>query len=397
LSGGQQKNRIELYPTQYDFVDCQDRFTAFIAGIGSGKSFAGAVKGLAVGAKTKGLGLVVSPTYPMLRDATLRSYLMVFGDAITEFYKSEMRAALLGGGEILFRSADKPDRLRGPNLSWAHIDEGGLCPPGTWDIVIGRLREGGKAGPCWVTGTPKGRNWLYEKAPQMTVFRAATKENPYLAAEFIHSLEAAYTGQFARQELFGEFVTFEGRVYEEFDHAIHVQEREGPWPQVIAGMDEGYTNPSAILVIGLDNDGRAHLIEEFYQRRVLQGDVVGEAKRLREAHKIEQFYIDPSAAGLAAEMRSVGLPVLPSVHEVKDGIQQVKARLVVQPDKRPRLTVSPSCANTIAEFESYIWKEGKQGMKDEPEKLNDHSMDALRYALATPLVQPAQTAENPFY
>jgi hypothetical protein len=31
--------------------------------------------------------------------------------------------------------------------------------------------------------------------------------------------------------------------------------------------------------------------------------------------------------------------------------------------------------NTINEFESYIWKPGK----DEPVKENDHALDALRY------------------
>ena len=36
---------IELYDTQYDFVTCDDRFTAFVAGIGSGKTFGGAAKG----------------------------------------------------------------------------------------------------------------------------------------------------------------------------------------------------------------------------------------------------------------------------------------------------------------------------------------------------------------
>jgi hypothetical protein len=31
--------------------------------------------------------------------------------------------------------------------------------------------------------------------------------------------------------------------------------------------------------------------------------------------------------------------------------------------------------NTINEFESYVWKDGK----DEPQKENDHAMDAIRY------------------
>jgi phage terminase large subunit len=49
----------------------------------------------------------------------------------------------------------------------------------------------------------------------------------------------------------------------------------------------------------------------------------------------------------------------------------------VQGDNRPRLTVDPSCVETINEFESYVWKPEK----DEPVKENDHAMDALRYGI----------------
>lgn len=390
---------IELYKAQYDFVSCPERFTAFIAGIGAGKTLAGAVKALYWLAQHKGLGLIVAPTYPMLRDATLRTFLEVAGsEVVAKFHKGEMLIRCVNGSEILFRSADNPDRLRGPNVSWAWIDEAALCPTKTWEIVIGRLREKGRAGPCWITTTPKGRNWLYEQVGQMVVFRASTKDNPYLDPGFVASLEASYTGKFAQQELHGEFVAFEGLVYEEFDRSVHVAERTGPWAQVVAGVDEGYTNPAVILVVVLDNDGRAHVVEEFYQRRVLQGDVVAEAKRLAQQHNISTFYADPSAAGLIAEMRAEGLSVLAADHAVMPGIQRVKAHLAVAGDGRPRLTVAPSCVNTIAEFESYSWKEGRQGMKDEPEKMNDHAMDALRYALMG-AAQGARivTMENPFY
>lgn len=387
-----QKRQIELFGTQHAFVACQERFTAYIGGIGSGKSFAGAVKALHQSAVTKGLGLVLSPTYPMLRDASLRTFLEVAGETLPleNFHKTEMLAKINGGGEVLFRSADKPDRLRGPNVSWAWIDEGALCAPGTWEIVIGRLREGGKAGPCWVTTTPKGRNWLYERQDQMTIFRSRTQDNPYLDREFVRSLEASYTGQFAAQELAGEFVGFDGLVYEEFDRSRHVVEAAGPWARVIAGLDEGYTNPAVILVIGLDHDDRAHVLEEFYQRRVLQGDLVAAAQALQKRHGIEMFYADPSAAGLIADLHAANVPVRAAQHAVKDGIQTVKARLALQGDGRYRLTVAPACVNTIAEFESYIWKAGKAGLlRDEPEKVNDHAMDSLRYALFQPSAKQA--------
>lgn len=353
-----------------------------IAGLGSGKTYAGAVRML-VESRPGTLGLVVAPTYGMLRDATVRTFLEVAGPAVPQdgFNKSEMKATLVNGAEILFRSADNPEHLRGANIDGAWIDEASLCPMGTWEIVIGRLRAHGKANPCWVTTTPKGRNWLYERQSEMAIFRAATKDNPYLDPEFVRSLEASYTGAFARQELYGEFVSFEGLVYEEFDRGLHVYEHPGPFARYIAGVDEGYTNPAVILVLGVDNDGRMHLVEEFYKRRVLQGDFVGEARRLYKTYNVEAFYCDPSAAGLIAEMRSVHLPVVAADNDVAQGIQAVKARLAMQNDGRTRLTVGPGCVNICAEFESYAWKQGRDGMKDEPEKTNDHAMDALRYPI----------------
>ena len=370
---------IELYDAQYQFVTCDDRFTAFIAGIGSGKTFGGAVKGIRL-AQPSTLGLVAAPTYPMMRDATLRAYQDILGHTM-DLHKGEMLGTLTNGAEILFRSADNPDRLRGPNIHWAHLDEGGLCPPGTWEVIIGRLRADGQAGPCFVTSTPRGRNWLYERSGEMRIFRAHTRDNPYIAREFVDSLEASYTGKFAAQELAGEFVAFEGLVYDEFTRPMHVCERSGPWKRTIIGADEGYTNPAVLLVVAEDNDGRAHILHEFYQRRVLQADVVQACKELVAEYQVESVQVDPSAAGLIADMRAAGIHAAPANNAVRDGLQAVKARLSPARDGRVRLTFAPTCVYTIAELESYAWKETGGTMRDEPEKANDHAMDALRYGV----------------
>jgi len=370
---------IELYDTQYEFVTCEERFTAFIAGIGSGKTFGGAVKGVSL-AEPGTLGLVAAPTYPMLRDATLRAYQEILGGTF-ELHKGEMLGRLSNGAEILFRSADNPDRLRGPNIHWAHLDEAALCPNRTWEVVIGRLRADGGAGPCFVTSTPKGRNWLYERAGDMHIFRAHTRDNPYLSREFVESLEASYSGKFALQELGGQFVAFEGLIYDEFSREIHVTERDGPWQRIIIGADEGYTNPAVLLIIGEDNDGRLHVMSEFYKRRVLQESVVTICKELTDKHRVDRVQVDPSAAGLIAGMLAAGIPAFSANNAVSDGIQAVKARLAIAGDGRPRLTFAPSCVYTISELESYAWKERAGAIRDEPEKANDHSMDSLRYAI----------------
>lgn len=369
-----------VYPGQDDFIHDAARFTALVGGIGSGKSRAGVVKTIIAAASRPCLGMVTAPTYPMLRDATLRTFLELAGPLVCDFNKSEMTATLVNGSEVLFRSADNPDRLRGPNLHFWHGDEASLYDKDVWPVMIGRLRADGQAGRAWLTTTPKGRNWLYERQGELSVTRVRTRDNPWLSPEFVQSLEASYTGLFARQELEGEFVGFEGLVYEEFSRDTHAVAHAGPFVEVVVGVDEGYTIPSVWLVVGVDSDGRAHVVEEFYRRRVLQGDVVAEARRLNEVYGRPRFVADPSAAGLIAEMRSVGLWVTEADNAVFEGIQTVKTRLARAGDGRPRLTVAPSCANTLSELESYVWKEGRAGMKDEPEKVNDHAMDALRYA-----------------
>ena len=377
------KRQIELYGTQHDFVASAARFTGFIGGIGSGKSYAGAVKALLCSKEPGSLGLVVAPSYPMLRDATLRTFKSVAEGTIAEMHAGEMRITLRNGSEVLFRSADQPDRLRGPNIHWAWIDEASLCGAETWDVVIGRLRADGKAGPCWITTTPKGKNWVYRRQGQMTVFRATTAGNPYLSREFVESLHAVYEGKFALQELQGEFVGFDGLVYDEFDRGRNVRAMQpGSWVRVIAGVDEGYTNPAVILVVGQDSDGRLHVMHEFYRRRTLQSDVVMESRRLMAEYRVSEFVTDPSAAGLIADMRRAGIPATPAHNAVMDGIQAVKARLAAAGDGSPRLTIDPACANTIGELEGYAWRGGKGGLRDEPEKANDHAMDALRYVVA---------------
>lgn len=384
---------VELYKTQFQFVNCEDRFTAMLGGIGSGKTLAGSVKSLNY-AKPKTLGIVVAPTYRMLQDATIRTFRDVNEEVIKDYNKSEMICRLKNGAEILFRSADEPDRLRGPNAHWAWIDEAGLCQSGTWDIVIGRLRADGQAGPCFITTTPKGRNWLYQKKSQMTVFHSATTENPYLSKEFVQSLLDSYTGEFLQQEVYGEFARFEGLVYPMFSEQAHIRRRSRDEFQSFGmACDEGYTNPAVVLLIGIDGDGRWHVLSEYYERGKLQADVVNYAKGLSQEYGVEVAAVDSAAAGLIADMRDVGINAKSAKGRVMDGIRLIQDRLKIQGDGKPRLTIDPACVNLINEFNSYVWKPDK----DEPVKEYDHALDSLRYFANATAEDDVVVVANPFY
>ena len=65
--------------------------------------------------------------------------------------------------------------------------------------------------------------------------------------------------------------------------------------------------------------------------------------------------------------------------DVKAGIDEVKSRLRLQRDNRPRLKIHRSCVHLIREFPDYVWDSNRKD--DAPVKRNDHALDALRYML----------------
>lgn len=263
-----------LSRTQSAFVHDRHRYAAFIGGIGSGKSYAGAVKALVQEFPRPTLGIVVAPTFTMLRDATWRTALEVWRGLILDVIRHEMRMTLQTGAEVLFRSADDPERLRGPNAHWAWMDEGALCHGDTWPIIIGRLRAGGEVGRAWVTTTPRGPNWVYrtfvEQAGDDTaVYRASTRSNPFVPEDFAAGLAARYTNRFARQELGGEFLTdVPGALWQRADLDATRVTAHPDLARVVVAIDPAVTSgedsdDTGIVVAGAGVDGHAYVLADL--------------------------------------------------------------------------------------------------------------------------------------
>jgi len=207
--------RIRFQPTnpQKAFIQSPARNAAFIGGVGSGKTIASIIKAILMPPNT--IGMLVAPTYGMLRDTLIRTFTEVIRkrpDTLINFNLSDLRATLFDGKEILFRSADNPERLRGPNLGWAGLDEAALMKRDALDIMLGRLRL--QPGNLWFTTTPKGKDhWLYEyiEAGNVEIHTSRSTDNRHLPTEYIENLRRQYSSRFYAQEVLGEFVGNEGQ------------------------------------------------------------------------------------------------------------------------------------------------------------------------------------------
>ena len=390
----------ERHPKQWDFIKSEDYHLGMIGGISSGKTRAGAMRAVAAGYGWIGdrripapnLGIVTAPTYPMLRDASLRTFMEIAGDFIEHHNKSEGVTLLKNGSEILWRSVSDPDNARGPNASWWWGDESAMYAPLVRNIMVGRLRQFGNLGYDWQTTTPKGRNWLWQTYVRdhadtlgWRMIRVHSRDNGFVAREFYDELEAVYHGDFAEQELAGMFVAFEGLIYHLFDRDKHVRRSGFPtgFRRVVAGVDWGYTNPGVMLVIGFDGDDRAWLLEEVYQRRQRIEDWAVVAHGLHRKWGVETFYCDPSEPDYIAKLNAQpGVIAVKAYNSVNPGLQAVQSRLAIAGDGKPRLLVHGECGNTVSEFEQYQWMTNRDGTRREQvNKTNDHTMDALRYGI----------------
>jgi len=205
--------------------------------------------------------MVVGPTYDQMASSSLRSFIKVSDDlGVREWLKMTPTPSmgLKNKAEILFRSADKPDSLRGPNLSGIWMDEASLMDEEVFTVLIGRLREGGEQGWLTATFTPKGKaHWTYTrfgtKQPDTELFHARTAENIFNPQNFADTLAKQYTAFDRAQELEGLFLDIGGSHFNPYGWPLY-EFRGDAWAvgDYAKGQRKIYLNSELTILMGVD-------------------------------------------------------------------------------------------------------------------------------------------------
>lgn len=393
--------RIRGLPKQKDFIRAEEREVLYSGAYRAGKSVALCLKAVSrATASVHAREALVRKHLITLKATTLRTLLE--GDGVMPpilphgtytHNKADKIIRIRGCGEIVYFGLDDPDKIGSYTLSGCGVDEAVELSDTDYAALRGRvsLKVDGLPNQLYSACNPSapshhlavrfGLGGGHLPQPGTRAIVTCMADNAAnLPAEYIADAQT-WTGLRKARYVDGLWAAAEGLVYDQWNTQVHVRERSGPWVREVVAVDEGYTNPFVRLRIGIDTDGRAHVLSEVYRPGMLVAEKV---RTIREAAtNAESVVIDPSAADVLAECRNAGLPTRPADNAVFDGIQRVQARLAVMGDGMPRLTVDPSCVNLIREVEGYQWRKSSQGTaRDEPVKEADHAMDALRYAVS---------------
>ena len=377
---------------------------AALGGTGSGKSYLGGFEMLRLCTSFPGLETVAfSPTFGMIHRNVLPILKTLLGGNIEKsplvykFNKGEMVLYWENSSTTWFNSLEYPERAEGQSLDVIWVDEARLVRHLELALmVLQRRLRGSPAGRAsgfnpigYLTTTPDypGSELHafcedpFTRHPSLSIVRMPLRDNEVnLPSNYVENIIRAHTGGLAEQFIEGRFANVEMGSFD-FDYDKHVIRGMQYDPEVhrkiFYGIDFGWDNPSAIVVIGFDGDDRAYVLDEYYKNMTSIDELAqefldpdtGYYKRYGKA----MAYCDPTEKQTVETLKRKGIQARGCEVKRDDGIRELGGRFQVQGDGRYRIYINHTCVNTISELQTY----------DAAKKVRDHATDGIRYVVSS--------------
>ncbi|MYY08818.1 PBSX family phage terminase large subunit [Streptomyces sp. SID4919] len=297
--------------------------------------------------------------------------------------------------------AQAEPKVRGLTCAGAYADELTTLPKSFYDQLNARCSvEGSK---IFATTNPDNPNhWarkeylLRPREQRLRTWHFVMDDNPGLSESYKARQRAAHRGLFYTRNIQGLWVMAEGAIYEAYDEAVHVVDTLPEMRRYWLGMDYGTVNPTSVILLGEGVDGRLYACAEWRHdsrtamRQMTDAQYSAAIRAWLADYRPpgapdtargvipEWSFVDPSAASFITQAYADDFPNLAKAdNTVSDGIRNVASLLAAG-----LLRIHRSCAGLIDELPGYVWDEkAAEKGEDKPVKINDHSCDALRYAV----------------
>jgi len=314
---------------------------------------------------------IVRKSFPSLRGSILRDFIDILKDL--EVYKesshnkTEQVYHFDNDSYIEFFSCDDEQKLRGRKRDILYCNEGNEISFDEFNQLV--LRTSGKV---FIDFNPSDtEHWIYDllKQDNVTLIKSTYKDNPFLPKDQVDYIENLINVDENYYKIYalGEKPTSSSRIYTHFKQYIDEVETA----DFSYGLDFGYNHPTC-LVKCMYNGNKVYVKELIYKSGLTTTDLINEMKGLG-LDTSKYMYCDSARPEIIEELRRNGFSRATGANKnVKQGIDKVKSMEVY---------IHYESINLWKEFRLYSWKTNKEQVIDEPVKLNDDGMDAMRYAI----------------
>lgn len=394
---------------QLEFASCKAPEVMFSGSVSSGKTFALWLKALMHASHPGACVGMCRKTLASFKASSLKS--LIEGDAncppilTPGTYKHDERNGkirLSNGSTIEYFSMEEPERIRGRTFSACGVDEASDLTEEEWQLLKTRVRVKIKDEPLQLFGAcnPKsqdhwiakrfgirGNLWFFDQALLVNGYPCRAicttmAENPFLSNEYIRGVASALSGAQLERDVYGKWVSAQGLVFSSFDSSTHVVDVVPHCVRKALCLDVGYTAPTVCLEVGITEDNRLSVVNEWRKTNAQANHILQNVGRLAEPGRELPFdadiiIVDSARPDLIQDLKDAGYPAMPAnkINTKALGIHKLRHRFTVKSELGPALTIHRRCQGLINELSSLEYVEGTET----PQNGHDDACDALRY------------------
>lgn len=311
---------------------------------------------------------IIRKTFPALRATVLRDFIEILKElniySVDDHNKSEHIYTFSNGSIVEFFSVDDEQKIRGRKRDIAWCNEANELYFD--DFTQLNMRTEDKL--IFDYNPSESSSWLYELPQEESILIKSTyRDNPFLPQSIKAQIEDLKRTDEALYQIYalGEKAISKSNIYSNWTFIPH---RPARFVNYVYGLDFGYNHPTALIrVYWCDND---IYIEPVIYESYLTTPMLIDKMQLFNVEKTVTIVADYSRPEIIAELNNAGYDVQNANKVVKKGIDNIKTfGVICQDDKAIR-----------KEYENYKWKKIGDMITDEPVKMWDDGMDAIRYA-----------------
>jgi len=401
--------KVEIIKPQGQFLQMPQKFRAFVAGYGSGKTATGCFAMCQHFYEWPKINQgYFAPTYPHIRDIfypTIEEVASWMGFNV-DIKEGNKEVHFYSGGSYrgttICRSLERPQSIIGFKIGNALVDEIDIMPTNkakiAWQKIIARMRykiDNLKNG-IDVTTTPEGFKYVYQlfkknpsEKPELLknygMIQASTYDNEKnLPADYIPSLLEAYPTELIEAYIDGKFVNLtSGTIYKNYNRKTHsstetIQDKE----PLFIGMDFNVQHMAATIYVKRDKAWHAVAeLKEIFDTP----DMISIIKEKWSGHPITVY---PDASGNSRKSVNGSETDIALLRQARFLVKNnpsnpsVKGRIIATNkafDKGLLFINSILCPNVSSCLEQQIYDSN-----GEPDKKSgfDHQNDATTYPIA---------------
>lgn len=311
---------------------------------------------------------IIRKTFPALRATVLRDFIEILKElniySVEDHNKSEHIYTFPNGSIVEFFSVDDEQKIRGRKRDIAWCNEANELYFD--DFTQLNMRTESKL--IFDYNPSESTSWLYElPTEESTLIKSTYKDNPFLPQSIRAQIEDLKRTDEALYQIYalGEKAISKSNIYSNWSFIPH---RPARFVNYVYGLDFGYNHPTALMrVYWCDND---IYIEPVIYESYLTTPMLIDKMQSFNVEKTVTIVADYARPEIIAELNNAGYDVQNANKVVKKGIDNIKTfGVLCQDDKAIK-----------KEYENYKWKKIGDMITDEPVKMWDDAMDAIRYA-----------------